>query len=142
MEKGNNQKFTFGLEMEHCFEDTFDTVEELIAFAKDAYEHPDGNYWDEDSYYYPDSIFIGIVEHIKASDYAPSLDDIADQMTDSIYSQHNFASDEDVHVCKKEEAEVEWQAFIEKFFELPFTMAATWIGRYDLKEDRWIENLG
>lgn len=137
-------KYTFGIDEEHCFSDKFDTVEELIAFAKDAYEHPDGNYWDEDwdEDEYPHCIFIGISETIKPSDVAPSLDDIADQMTDKFYCDKNIADDADVHVCHKEEAEKEWKAFVEKYFDLPHTIVATWIGYYDLKENKWIERDG
>jgi len=39
-------KYGFGLSDTECFEDMFDTVEELLAFAQDAYENPEGNYWD------------------------------------------------------------------------------------------------
>lgn len=144
MTKEIKAKYTFGLDDEHCFSDTFDSVEELIAFAKDAYEHPDGNYWDEDwdENEYPHCIFIGVAETIKPSDVAPSLDDIADQMTDRFYCNYNIADNADVQVCHKEEAEREWVAFVEKYFDLPHTMVASWIGTYDLKEDKWIEHEG
>ena len=133
-------KYTFGIDEEHCFSDEFDSVEELIAFAKDAYEHPDGNYWDADldEDEYPHCIFIGFSEKIKPSDVAPSLADIADQMTDQFYCDHNIDDDADVQICNKEEAEKEWNAFVEKYFYLPYTSVATWIGYYDLKENKWI----
>ena len=135
-------KYAFGLDQNHCFDDTFDTVEELIAFAKDAYENPDGNYWDEDADDYPQVIFVGVAETLTASQFAPSLNDIADQMTDRFYSEHNIDDDADVTVSNRKEADAEWKAFIEKYFDLPHTMVATWIGEYDVKENKWVEKYG
>ena len=137
-------KFGFGISETECFTDTFDTVEELIAFAKDAYEHPDGNYWDEDwaEDEYPDVIWVGIIEEVSVTQFAPSLDDIADQITDKFYCEHNVDDDDVCHVYKREDAEREWKAFIEKYFELPSntSVVINWnIGRYDLKAREWVE---
>lgn len=135
-------KYAFGLGEEHCFCDTFDTVEELIAFAKDAYEHPDGNYWDKDMGGYPTCIYIGAADTVTASQYAPSLDDIADQMTDNFYCKHNLDDDEEVRILNLKDAETEWEAFINKHFALPCTIVTTWIGVYDLKNDKWSGSYG
>jgi hypothetical protein len=136
-------KYGFGLSDTECFCDMFDTVEEVIEFADGCYKNPDGNYWDEDMDDYPDCIYIGTIEHHTASDFAPSLDDIADQMTDSFYCEYNIDDNKDVSILNRKDAEVEWKAFIEKYFEIPGTYMATWnVGIYDLKEHKWVEQFG
>ena len=146
MKKDDKQiKFGFGLSETECFTDTFNTVEELIAFAQDAYEHPDGNYWDEDMDNYTDVIWVGIIEEVSVTQFAPSLDDIADQITDHFYCEHNVDNDDVCHIYHREEAEKEWKAFVEKFFELPSntSVVTNWtIGRYDVKNHLWVEKFG
>ena len=140
--EGKKIKYAFGLDEEECFTDTFDTVEELIAFARDAYEHPDGNYWDEDMDEYPTCIFIGVADTVTASQYAPSLDDIVDQMTDKFYCEYNLDNDEEVRILNRKDADADWEAFIEKHFSLPCSIVTSWIGVYDLKNDKWFERYG
>ena len=134
------KKYAFGLDEENCFSDTFDTVDELIAFAKDAYENPDGNYWDEDMDDYSSIIYIGEARMITPFDFAPSLADIADQMTDKFYCDCNIAADDDVTIRNKAEAEKEWKAFVEKYFDIHYTIIADWIGIYDLAENKWMKS--
>lgn len=143
MEK-NEQKvqYCFGTSQERCGCDTFDTIEELIAFADDCYKEADGDYWDDCADDYPEVIFIGISHTIKAKDFAPSLDDIADQMTDSYYCKWNIDDDAEVDIRNKKEAEEAWNVFVEKYFEMPHQYTATWIGEYDIKEHRWLERYG
>lgn len=140
--ENNKVKYGFGISETECFTDMFDSIDELIAFAQDAYEHPDGNYWDEDWDDYPDVIWVGIIEKVNVTQFAPSLDDIADQMTDQFYCEHNIDDDDTCHISNREEAEKEWKAFVEKYFELPnnTSVVINWtIGRYDVKAHKWIE---
>ena len=135
-------KYGFGLSDTECFTDMFDSIDEVIAFAQDAYDHPDGNYWDEDMDDYTDVILVGIIEEVNVTQFAPSLDDIADQITDQFYCEHNVDDDDVCHINSREEAEKEWKAFVEKYFELPSntSVVINWtIGRYDLKTHEWVE---
>ena len=144
MDGENKIKYGFGLDCDICFGDEFDTIEELIAFAKSAHDDPDGNYWDEDweKDEYPDEIYIGIMENVSAVDIAPSIEDIADQMTDAFYCRHNIDDDAVVEFHPKKEAEEAWRAFIEKYAEIPCQYTCHWIGVYDLVEDKWTEHYG
>ena len=133
-------KYGCGLSDTECFTDEFDSVDELIAFAQDAHDNPDGNYWDEDwdDDDYPHSIHVGTIEHFTAIDYMPSLGDIADQMTDKLYSDHAFDDDSEVSFYPRKEAEEAWKNFITKFCNMPYTCACHWnVGIYDLKEHKW-----
>ena len=136
-------KYGFGLNDTHCFGDEFDTVKELIAFAQDAHDNPDGNYWDEDwdEDEYPHTIHVGIIEYLKPMDFAPSLKDIADQMTDTFYCKHNIDDDSEISFHPKKEAEEAWKAFIEKYCDLPCQYVCNWtVGIYDLEKHKWIEH--
>ena len=133
-------KYGFGLDDTECFTDEFDSLEELIAFAQEAHDNPDGNYWDEDwdEEEYTHSIHVGVIERVSATDFAPSLRDIADQMTDSFYSEHDIADDAEVSFHPRKEAEEAWKAFIEKYCDMPYQVVCKWaVGIYDLKEHRW-----
>ena len=141
MEK-KKQKFGFGLNDNECFCDEFDTIEELIAFAEDAYKNPDGNYWDEDLDDYPTKIYVGTIEKHKPSDFAPSIEDIGDIITDSFYNQNPIDSTEDVGVSNRIEAEKEFKDFIDKYFSLPCTHTTDWFGVYDLEKHEWVETWG
>ncbi len=135
-------KYGFGLSETECFCDMFDSIDELIAFAQDAYEHPDGNYWDEDMDDYTGVIWAGTIEEVNVTQFAPSLNDIADQITDQFYCEHNVDDDDVCHIYNREEAEKEWKAFVAKYFELPgnTSVVTNWtIGRYDLKTQEWVE---
>lgn len=135
-------KYCFGLCQERCFGDTFDTIEELVEFAEDCWKNPDGNYWDEDMDDYTDTIFIGVADFPTPHDVAPSLNDIADQMTDSFYCEYHIDDDADVLILNRQEAEKEWKEFVNKYFELPHSMTCRWIGTYDLKKHDWVEKFG
>ena len=71
---------------------------------------------------------------------APSLDNIADQMTDAVYNSYNVYCDEDVKVRNEAEAKKDWEAFVDKYFELPFNVTSNCdIGTYDLVNHKWVE---
>lgn len=140
MEEEKKVKYGFGLATDetHCFCDEFDTVEELIEFAKDAWETMDSTYFNEDDEY---CIIIGVIEHHAPSDFAPNLDSIADEMTDLFYSECNIDDDADVQIANRKEAEEEWKKFVNKYFDIPCTYTCDWsVGVYDLKEDKWVED--
>lgn len=132
-------KYCFGLSQERCGTDTFDTIDELLKYAEDCYKNPDGDYWDEDMNDHTDVIFIGIACEVEPKDVAPSLDWIADSMTDTFYSEHPIDDDQDVRINNRKEAEKAWAEFVTKYFELPCSITATWIGTYDIKEHKWLE---
>jgi hypothetical protein len=144
--KEQNIKYCFGLSQERCGTDTFDTIDELLEFAEKCYKDCDGEYWDYDGCTFPDDyksvIYIGIACEVEPKDFAPSLDDIADQMTDSFYSEHPIDDDQDVQITDRKEAEKAWDEFVTKYFELPCSITATWIGTYDLKKHDWVEKFG
>lgn len=128
--------FGFGVDDTKLFAETFDTVDELIKFAQKEYNEQNEEYFDEDQH----CILVSYVKQVSASDFAPSLDDIADQMTDKFYSEHNIDDDSDVTYNPKDEAEKEWKAFIEKYFDIPYTLIGyAYVGWYNLKEHEWIE---
>ena len=134
--------YCFGTDQERCGPDDFDTIEELIAFADACYKDPDGDYWDDCADEYPQVIFIGISHSIVPKDFAPSLDSIADQMTDSFYCEHNIDDDAEVQIKNRKEAQEAWDAFVDKFFEMPHSKTCTWIGEYDIKEHKWLQVYG
>ena len=138
MNKDDKQiKFGFGTDEEHCFCDEFDTVQELITFATKEWEDQNSDYFNDDD---ENIIYIGVIEHHKPSNFAPSLSDIADQMTDKFYCDHNIDDDSDCGYVNKEEAEHEFKAFIDKYFYLPHDYTTVWnVGQYDVKEHRWVE---
>lgn len=139
MNKEKKTLYNFGTCEERCGTDTFSTIEALIEFAEDCYKNADGYYWDDCADDYPEVIFIGIAHWISAKDFAPSLDDIADQMTDSFYCTYNIDDDAEVDVRKKEEAQEAWDVFVEKYFEMPHMITSTWIGQYNIKEHRCVK---
>ena len=136
------QKYGFGLSDTECFCDEFDTIEELIAFAEDAYKNPDGNYWDEDMDIYPTQIYVGTIEKHKPSDFAPSIEEIADNITDSFYCNVNIDETESVKVYNKTDAEEEWKRFVNKYFSLPCDYTTDWFGIYDLEKHEWVKTWG
>lgn len=138
MNKDDKQiKFGFGTDEECCFCDEFDTVQELINFATKEWEDKNSDYFNDDD---ENIIYVGVIEHHKPSDFAPSLSDIADQMTDKYYCDLDPNNDSDCEYVNKEEAEREFKAFIDKYFYLPFDYTTVWnVGQYDVKEHRWVE---
>ncbi len=141
MNKDDKQiKFGFGTDEEHCFGDEFDTVQELINFATEEWEDQNSDYYIDDD---DNLIYIGVIEHHKPSDFVPSLSDIADQMTDKFYCDHNIDDDSDCGCVNKEEAEREFKAFIDKYFYLPCEYTTVWnVGQYDVKNHQWVEKFG
>ena len=132
-------KYAFGSSNTHCEADLFDTIEEVIEYAQSSWDNKDGNPFDE---YCDDSgcIYVGTAETYEPADFAPSLDDIAYQMTDMFYSEHNIDDDADVQISKRKEAEEKWKAFVNEHFDIPCTIIANWnVGIYDLKEHKWVE---
>jgi hypothetical protein len=139
--EGKKLKFGFGLNDTHCFGETFDTVDEVIEFAQEEYDSQNSDYFNK--WIDEHCIYVGIAEEVSALDYAPSIDDILDQMTDSFYCDHNIDDDDICHITDKREiVEKEYNDFISKYFELPnnITLTTFWnIGVYDLKKHEWIE---
>ena len=130
-------KFGFGVCQSHCETETFDSVEELIAYAQ-ALRHEDGGLFEEDM---GDVIWVGTAETFTVSDFAPGLDDIADQITDRFYSTHNVDEYQDAQINHRKEAEEYWEKFVEKYFELPAGISITcqWFGVYNLRGHKWVE---
>ena len=129
--------FGFGVNDTNIFEDTFDTVEELIEFAQKEFDGENGDYFDDEDVH---CILVSHVKKVRPYDFAPSLDDIADQMTDRFYSEHAIDDDAEVNYSPREEAKKEFEAFIEKYFDIPCTLIGyAYVGWYDLKEHKWIE---
>ena len=131
-------KYAFGVSDTHCKADLFDTIEEVIEYAQASWDDKDGNPFDEDCDY-TGCIYVGTADIYEPADFAPSLDDIADKMTDKFYSDHNIDDDQVVTFCRKEEARKEWREFVNKYFDIPCTIIANWnVGIYDLKERKWV----
>ncbi len=130
-------KYGFGLSGgRRCFCDKFDSIEELIAFAKEQWQTKNGDYFDEDD---GCCICIGTIKSYVPSDFASSLDWVADEMTDRFYAEHNIDDDADVQINNRKEAEKAWKEFIDKYFELPCTFICDFFdGVYDLDEDKWV----
>ena len=132
-------KFGWGIDEDHCEAEMYDSVEELLEYAQASWDEQDGDPFDSDCEY-SGCIHVGTAETFEPSDFAPSLDDIADQMTDRFYSEHNIDDDADVQIARRKEAAEEWKALVNKYFDLPCTMATNWcVGMYDLKEHKWVE---
>ena len=141
MEKGNEEKvkFGWGIEEEHCECETYDSVEELLKYAQSSWDEMDGNPFD-DCCDYTGCIYVGIARTYEPADFAPTLDDIADQMTDRFYCENNVDNDADVQYYHRKEAEEEWKKFVNKYFDIPHTIVTDWcIGCYDLKEHKWVK---
>ena len=140
MKKDEKQiKFGFGTNEEHCFSDEFDTVQDLINFATEEWDNQNSDYFNDDD---ENIIYVGVIKHHKPSDFAPSLSDIADQMTDKFYSDLDPIDNSDCDYVNKEEAEREFKEFIDKYFYLPLDYTIVWnVGRYDVKSHQWVEKL-
>lgn len=130
--------YGFGLNEEHCESDEFETLDELIAYAQESWDNQDGNPFDSDCDY-SGLIYVGVMEHLSEEEFAPSLDSIADDMTDQLYSEHNFDDFGDVQICNRKEAEEAWKEFVKKYFELPAHLSCQWFGMYDLKNHKWYD---
>lgn len=130
-------KYGFGRSEEHVFGDTFDSVEQVIEFAQRAFDEKNEEYFDDKDRCF---IYVFSIVELSVTEFMPSLDDIADSMTDSLYGEHNVDSDAEVTYGPKEEAKKEYEAFIKKYFALPFNLVADGIiGKYDLKKHCWLK---
>ena len=129
-------KYGFGLDEERCECDEFDSIEELLEYAQASWDEQDGNPFDSDCDY-SGLIFVGTMEHMAEHEFTPSLDSIADDMTDRLYSDHLGGDFGDVQVKNRKEAEEAWKEFADKYFELPCHFCCNWFGMYDLKERKW-----
>jgi len=138
MEKEQKSKYGFGLNETHCESYEFDSIEELLEYAQESWDNQDGNPFDSDCDY-SGLIYVGVMEHLTESDFAPSLDSIADDMTDSLYTEHNFDDFGDVQINNRKEADEAWKEFVNKYFDLPCHLSCQWFGLYDLKEHKWHE---
>jgi hypothetical protein len=79
----------------------FDTIEEVIKYAQLSWDIKDGYPFDDDLHF-TGYIYVGTANTHEPADFAPSLDDIADQMTDKFYCNLNIDDDADVQYDKKE----------------------------------------
>ncbi len=141
MKEDKKIKYAFGTEDTHCESKLFDSVEEVIEYAQASWDNKDGNPFDEDCDY-TGCIYVGTAETYEPADFAPSLGDIADQMTDKFYCDHNIDDDDNVHYNHEEEAKKEWREFINKHFDIPCTIIANWnIGIYDLINHKWVKEV-
>jgi len=95
--------FGFGVNDTNIFGDTFDTVEELIEFAQKEFDGENGDYFDDEDVH---CILVSHVKKVRPFDFAPSLDDIADQMNDRFYSEHAIDDDAEVGYYPKEDAKL------------------------------------
>lgn len=129
--------YGFGVNDTILFGETFETLDELIEFAQAEYDNENSGYFDDEDQH---CIIVSAVKRVVPFDFAPSLDDIAEQMTDRFYSEHNIDDDAEASYHPEEEAKKEWKAFVEKYFDIPFTLIGyADVGWYDLKEHRWVE---
>lgn len=129
--------YGFGVNDTQLFGETFESVDELIEFAQTEYDSGNGGFFDDED---ECRILVSKVKNVKPSDFAPSLDDIADQMTDRFYSEHNIDDNSEASFYPREEAEKEYKAFVEKYFDIPYTLIGyADVGWYNLKEHRWEE---
>lgn len=134
-------KYAFALNDTDIEEGIFDSVEELIQYAQKSWDSMDGNPFDEDCEY-SGLINIMVADILEPYEFAPSLDDIADQITDALYSSHNVDCDEDVKVRNEAEAKKDWEAFVNKYFRLPFNVTSNCdIGTYDLVNHKWVKKI-
>lgn len=132
-------QFAFGIEEDGpCVGGKFNSIDELLEYAQSSWDEMDGNPFDEDCEY-RGRIYVGVVNDYEPSDFAPSLDSIADDMTDNFYSEYPIDDDADVQINNRKEAEEEWKKFVNKYFETPCGWTCTWFGVYDLKEHKWCE---
>ena len=140
MEQNLPITFGFGTSQEHCEPDKFGSVEELLEYVQSAWDNKDNSLFN-DGCDYDGTIFVGKMEEFEPKDFAPSLDDIADDMTDSFYCEHPIDDNGDVQIDQYKEAEQLWNEFVNKYFELPCDYTCVWFGRYSLIERKWIEKL-
>ena len=130
-------KFGFGLDQEHCETDMFDSIEELLECAQASWDEKDGMPFDDEED--GNVIFVGTIEHHVPSDFAPSLDDIADQMAESFYDKCNVDDFGGVSICHQAEANKIWKEFVDKYFDIPCSYTTQWFGKYSLIEHKWID---
>ena len=128
-------KFGFGLSETRCETEEFDTIDELLMNAQCLWDNGDAPFEDADKHI----LFVGTIESHIPSDFAPSLDDIADQMTDIFYTDLNVDDNGGVQICHKEEAKEKWKEFVNKYFDIPCSHTTQWFGEYDLVEHKWIK---
>lgn len=131
-------KFGFGLNETHCEAEMFDTVDDLLMYAQRQWDNSEVPFEDCDKHI----LFVGTIEHHAPSDFAPSLDDIADQITDGFYCECNVDDDADTQINDRAVAEEKWKEFVNKYFELPHSLTTQWFGEYDLKEHKWVKKYG
>lgn len=132
--------YGFGVKGTSLFGETFEAVDELIEFAQTEYDNKNSDYFDDEDQH---CIFVSAVKRVTPFEFAPSLDDIVDQITACFYSAHNIDDDAEANYHPKEEAKKEWKAFIEKYFDLPYMLIGyADVGWYNLKEHRWVEKKG
>lgn len=132
-------KYAFALNDTDIEEGIFDSVEELIQYAQTSWDSMDGNPFDEDCDY-SGLIHIVTVKIHEPYEFAPSLQEIASQMSDKFYDKYCTIDDADVYVSNSEELEKEWEAFVNKHFDLPINIVSDRnIGTYDLANHKWVE---
>lgn len=138
MNKEKKNQFAFGMDETRCESGKFSSVEELLESAQSSWDEMDGNPFDEDCEY-SGLIWVGFVEDFEPASFAPTLDWVADYMTDEFYGNYNIDDDSEVQINNKEEAKEAWKEFVNKYFEMPCNWDGMWFGVYNLKEHCWEE---
>lgn len=128
-------KFGFGLSETRCETEMFDTIDELLIHAQCMWDNGDAPFDDADKRI----LFVGTIESHTPFDFAPSLDDIADQMTDMFYTNLSVDDDADVQIDNRKEAEEKWKEFVNKYFDIPCSHTTLWFGEYDLEKHEWVK---
>lgn len=131
--------YCFGVKREHAFSETFESIEDLLMFAKRAWDNTEEDYFDGTQ----DCIYIGIARFVSVPDCAPSIKDLACQITDNFYSNYNVDDDDDCQISTSmKEAEEDFKKFLNKHFELPSctSFVTSWeVGVYNLRDSEWVE---
>ena len=131
--------YVFSLNDTDIEDGLFDSVEELIQYAQASWDSKDGNPFDEDCDY-SGLINIMVANILEPYEFAPSLRDIASQMSDKFYDRYCSIDDADVYVSNSDELEKEWEAFVNKHFNLPINIVSDKdIGTYDLLNRKWVK---
>lgn len=132
-------QYAFALNDTDIEEGVFDSVEELIEYAQASWDSMDGHPFDEDCEY-SGLINIMVANILEPYDFAPSLKDIASQMSDKFYDRYCTIDDADVYVSNSDDLEKEWEAFVNKHFDLSIDIVSDKnIGTYDLVNHKWVE---
>jgi len=144
MEEETRNEFIFGPNEDECFSDKFGSVEELVKFVDDAWNNEDDEYFSEDENGELNSVvYVGLAEPLSVVDYAPTLKDIMDKVTEQYNINFNYETNGEKceFATSREEAEIAYEDFLSKHLAMPgfITMIAKWFGCYDARTHTWVE---